>query len=157
MCFYVMNSIYGFRQNRSCETQLIILWPSMILLNVLIKRATVMCYFWTFVKCLIWWHTSAYFKSYLIMEFKFVIHFCYGSNLFQVTDHKYVVLENRKSHPTEVLSAVFQGTICFNLLYSNINSVADCIALQQDLDSLVEWSHFWQMTFNPQKYEFKDH
>ena len=42
------------------------------------------------------------------------------------------------------------------LLYSNINSVTDCIALQQDLDSLVEWSHSWQLNdlFNPQKCDF---
>ena len=90
----------------------------------------------------------------------------------------YIVLDNQKSHPTEVLSGVPQGTVlapllfllysndlpaCVHnriklyaddiLLYSNINSVADCIALQQDLDSLVEWSHSWQMTFNPQKCE----
>ena len=40
------------------------------------------------------------------------------------------------------------------LLYSNINLVADCIALQQDLDSLMQWLHCWQMTSNPQKCEF---
>ena len=39
-------------------------------------------------------------------------------------------------------------------LYSHINSVADCFALQQDLDSLAQWSHSWLMTFNPQKCEF---
>ena len=38
-------------------------------------------------------------------------------------------------------------------LYSHINSVADCIALQRDHDSLMPWSHSWLITFNPQKCE----
>ena len=35
-----------------------------------------------------------------------------------------------------------------------INSVADCDALQQDLDSLVQWSHSWLMSLNLKKCEF---
>ena len=30
----------------------------------------------------------------------------------------------------------------------------DCVALQQDLDLLVQWSHTWMMSVNPQKCEF---
>ena len=92
---------------------------------------------------------------------------------------QYVVLNNQISHSAEVLSGVPQGTVLASLLcliyindlpacvhnriklytddvllYSHINSVADCIALQQDLDSLAQWSHSWLMTFNPQKCEF---
>ena len=32
--------------------------------------------------------------------------------------------------------------------------MSDFIALQQDLNALVQWSLSWQMTFNPQKCEF---
>ena len=37
------------------------------------------------------------------------------------------------------------------LLYRTINSVHDSIALQQDLASLEQWEHNWQMAFHPQK------
>ena len=40
------------------------------------------------------------------------------------------------------------------MLYSNINSQDDCHTLQQDLDSLTQWSQTWQMVFNPRKCEF---
>ena len=40
------------------------------------------------------------------------------------------------------------------ILYSHIHSVNDCHNLQQDLDKLTEWSHKWQMIFNPKKCEF---
>ena len=37
------------------------------------------------------------------------------------------------------------------LLYRTINSIHDSIALQQDLTSLEQWEHSWQMAFHPQK------
>ena len=40
------------------------------------------------------------------------------------------------------------------ILYSNIHSIEDCYRLQNDLNSLMEWSHKWQMHFNPRKCEF---
>ena len=41
------------------------------------------------------------------------------------------------------------------ILYSNIHSIEDCRSLQDDLNSLnMEWSHKWQMHFNPRKCEF---
>ena len=40
------------------------------------------------------------------------------------------------------------------LLYANVDSESDCDALQQDLDSLVQWSHSWLMPFNFKKREF---
>ena len=40
------------------------------------------------------------------------------------------------------------------ILYSNIHSIEDCRSLQNDLNSLMEWSHKWQMHFNPRKCEF---
>ena len=42
------------------------------------------------------------------------------------------------------------------LLFSYIQSqtAADCTNLQQDLNSLLNWSHTWQMSLNPKKCEF---
>ena len=48
------------------------------------------------------------------------------------------------------------------LLYSIINSTADCTNLQTDLSTLQKWSETWQMEFNPtnlqitNKYNFID-
>ena len=83
-----------------------------------------------------------------------------------------------KSHATPVLSGVPQGTVLAPLLflmyindlptcvcnkvrlyaddvllYSYVYSKDDCISLQQDLNALEQWSHKWQMPFNPKKCE----
>ena len=39
------------------------------------------------------------------------------------------------------------------LLYSTINSTADCISLQTELLTLQKWTEIWQMLFNPAKCE----
>ena len=92
---------------------------------------------------------------------------------------QYVILNNMKSYATFVLSGVPQGTVlapilfliyindlptcvqnkvrrCADdvLMYSYINSKDDCISLQKDLTALEQWSHKWQMSFNPTKCEF---
>ena len=89
---------------------------------------------------------------------------------------QYAIVDNMKSHATPVLSGVPQGTIlapllflmyindlptCVRnkvrlyaddvLLYSYVYSKDDCISLQQDLNALEQWSHKWQMPFNPNK------
>jgi len=40
------------------------------------------------------------------------------------------------------------------LLYTYIKSEVDCLALQEDLDALIQWAYTWQMEFNHQKCEF---
>ena len=40
------------------------------------------------------------------------------------------------------------------LLYSEINSLDDCLRLQADIDNLFSWSERWQLHFNPAKCEF---
>ena len=92
---------------------------------------------------------------------------------------QYVVVDDQKSHSTPVLSGVPQGTVLapllfliyindlpgcvYNkarlyaddvLLYSYINSQNDCANLQQNLNSLITWSHTWQMSFNPKNVNF---
>ena len=39
------------------------------------------------------------------------------------------------------------------VLYRVVNSIADCVALQADLDRLLEWEKKWLMEFNPSKCE----
>ena len=39
-------------------------------------------------------------------------------------------------------------------MYLYINFKDDCIYLQKDLTALEQWSHKWQMSFNPTKCEF---
>ena len=90
-----------------------------------------------------------------------------------------VTIDNNRSESHHVLSGVPQGTVLAPLLfliyindlplhvsnkvrlytddvilYSNIHSIEDCRSLQNDLNSLMEWSHKWQMHFNPRKCEF---
>ena len=40
------------------------------------------------------------------------------------------------------------------ILYSKIQSIEECHSLQNDLNSLMEWSHKWQMHFYARKCEF---
>ena len=40
------------------------------------------------------------------------------------------------------------------LLYSEINSLDDCLRLQTDIENLFLWSKQWQLYFNPAKCEF---
>jgi len=40
------------------------------------------------------------------------------------------------------------------ILYRDIHSAEDCYVLQNDRDLLAQWSHKWQMMFNPKKCEF---
>ena len=91
-----------------------------------------------------------------------------------------VILDNKQSTSSNVLSGVPQGTVLaplriLFLIYINdlplhvSNKVRlyaddvilcsyihteDCHNLQMDLDSLAQWSHKWQMSFNSRKCEF---
>ena len=85
-----------------------------------------------------------------------------------------VILDNKQSSSSDVLSGAPQGTVLAPLLfllfindislqvqskirlnaddvilYRNIHSIEDCYVLQRDLDLLTQWSHKWQMIFNP--------
>ena len=40
------------------------------------------------------------------------------------------------------------------ILYSTIHTLADCTKLQQDLNTLSNWTTTWNMSFNPDKCEY---
>ena len=90
-----------------------------------------------------------------------------------------VIIKDKSSDPLPVLSGVPQGSvlgpllfICYindipnnisstirlyaddALLYRSIHNEKDVYALQNDLDLLTSWAAEWQMTFNPKKTEF---
>ena len=92
--------------------------------------------------------------------------------------HK-VLVGGQTSDSTAVLSGVLQGTVlgpllflCYiddlprsikskvrmyaddTLVYNVINSISDCIHLQNNLLLLEKWANVWQMQFNPSKCEF---
>ena len=98
---------------------------------------------------------------------------------FLTNRSQYVTLDNQRSHSTTVASGVPQGTVLAPLLfllyindfpsrirskvklyadavrlYSFVNIESDCLILQEDLDTLVQWAHTWEMEFNYQKCEF---
>ena len=89
-----------------------------------------------------------------------------------------VTLEGQESDPCNVTSGVPQGTVlgplCFliyindignelsketnlklfaddSLIFREIRTIEDAIALQKDLESLTQWSKKWQMSFHPSK------
>ena len=87
-----------------------------------------------------------------------------------------VVLDSQASDPVPVLSGVPQGSVLGRVLflifindlldnirssvrlfaddcvlYRNIHSLQDCLALQEDLTSLGQWEADWQMKFNVAK------
>ena len=87
-----------------------------------------------------------------------------------------VVLDGQASDPVPVLSGVPQGSVIGRVLflifindlldnirssvclfaddcvlYRNIHSLQDCLALQEDLTSLGQWEADWQMKFNVAK------
>ena len=165
---------HGFRNKRSCETQLI---------------TTVN----DFAKCL----NQKGQCDVLLLDFSKAFDKVPHSRLYYKLQHygidgpvllwvksflscrsQYVVLEGKNSLSTKVLSGVPQGTVlapllfllyindlpaCVNnkvklyaddvLLYSFIESESDCMALQEDLDKLTEWADMWLMDFNPKKCE----
>ena len=150
----------------------------MTLLNVSTRKVNAIYFCSTSARPLIRsMHTPDSIISYNTMVLM-DLSYC-GLNPFYLADpSSYVVLEDKNSLSTKVLSGVPQGTVlapllfllyindlpaCVNnkvklyaddvLLYSSIESESDCIALQEDLDKLIEWSDKWLMDFNLKKCE----
>ena len=166
---------HGFREKRSCETQLIEFIHD-IAFNMqkgVQNDVVVMDFAKAFDKVA---HNRLLFKlsSYGVK----------GNTLGWIGSllsgrSQKVVLEGKSSTSTPVLSAVPQGSVlgpalffiyindlpeCVTnstarlfaddtLLYLTIHSTSDCIKLQEDLNNLERWESDWQMSFHPEKCE----
>ena len=163
---------HGFRNHRSCESQLI--YTVHDFASCLNDGGKCDVLFLDFKK--------PFDKSRLFYK---LLHYGIRGSLlswiggFLTNQSQRVVLDNKESHSTNVLSDVPQGTILAPLLfllymndlpdhvcnkiklyaddvllYSVVHSEVDCIHLQEDLNLLYQWSVIWHMDFNPVKCEF---
>ena len=165
---------HGFRQSRSCETQLIITINDFA--ESLNRNEQTDVIFLDFSK--------AFDKVSHQHLFHKLHHYGIRGDLltwiksFVSNRVQQVVVDGQQSNLAAVSSGVPQGTVlapllflCFIndlhgimskiklyaddvLLYNIIHSQEDCYNLQQDLNLLEEWTTKWKMTFNLQKCEF---
>lgn len=166
---------HGFRQHRSCETQLITTIHDFA--QCLNQQGQCDVLLLDFCK--------AFDKvPHSRLFYKLQFYGINGSLLTWIINFlsdrsQQVVLDNNHSNSNNVISGVPQGTVLAPLLflvyindlptnilnnvrlyaddvilYSNISTEEDCYLLQNDLDLLTEWSHRWLMAFNPKKCEF---
>ena len=163
---------HGFRQKRSCETQLLQLVED--LGKQLIKGNQIDLVLLDFSK--------AFDKvNHLKLLFKLSQHGVKGNTLnwirsFLLGRTQAVVLEGERSAEAPVTSGVPQGSVLGPLLfllyindlpqniqsqvrlfaddtavYLTVTSSEDANTLQADLDTLQEWERTWDMEFNPSK------
>ena len=163
---------HGFRQKRSCETQLLQLVED--LGKQLIKGNQIDLVLLDFSK--------AFDKvNHLKLLFKLSQHGVKGNTLnwirsFLLGRTQAVVLEGERSAEAPVTSGVPQGSVLGPLLfllyindlpqniqsqvrlfaddtavYITVTSSEDANTLQADLDALQEWERTWDMEFNPSK------
>ena len=166
------NLQHGFRQKRSCETQLLQLVED--LGKQLIKGNQIDLVLLDFSK--------AFEKvNHLKLLFKLAQHGVKGNTLnwiqaFLLGRTQAVVLEGERSAEAPVTSGVPQGSVLGPLLfllyindlpqniqsqvrlfaddtavYLTVTSSEDANTLQADLDTLQEWERTWDMEFNPSK------
>ena len=169
------NEQHGFRQRRSCETQLLLTVQDLAKnLNEGLQTDVIFLDF-----------SKAFDKvdhSCLIHKLNF--YGIRGKLLSWLKDfltdrYQSVIIEGNQSSTTKVTSGVPQGSVlapllflCFIndlpeninckiklyaddvLLYSTIRSPNDCHQLQNDLITLEEWANKWRMIFNPSKCEY---
>ena len=168
---------HGFRQNRSCETQLL----ATVKFNDLAENLNT-------------GNQTDVILLHFSEAFDKVPHNCLCHKLqhlgingtlltwikhFLTNRQQQVVINGESSPPSLVTSGVPQGTVlapllflCYIndittnissklklytddvLIYSTINSEADCRNLQNDLNTLQDWALSWQMHFNSSKCEF---
>ena len=166
---------HGFRQNRSCETQLIATVNDLAEgLNTGNQTDVILLDF-----------SKAFDKVPHVRLCHKLHHLGINGSLLTWIKHfltnrqQQVVVNGESSSPSLVTSGVPQGTVlapllflCYIndittniyskiklyaddvLIYRTINSVADCRNLQDDLNTLQDWALTWQMHFNSSKCEF---
>ena len=171
--YNIINPIqHGFRPGLSCQTQLILLIEE--ILRAMDQNYQVDLIMLDFSKA---FDTVAHNKLLLKLEHLGIQSNTYSWIQTWLTNRtQKVVVEGETSNSLKVLSGVPQGTVLgplMFLLYINdisagINSsirlfADDCVLyrvikstedhdhLQQDLNTLVEWTEQWQMILNPAK------
>lgn len=163
---------HGFRERRSCETQLLQLIDELAK-NLITGRQT---------DLILLDFSKAFDKvSHLKLLFKLQEHGVNESTIswiksFLIGRSQKVVLEGECSSEVPVTSGVPQGSVLGPLLfllyindlptsissqvrlfaddtavYLALNNLQDCYTLQDDLDKLVHWEKMWDMEFNPNK------
>jgi len=166
---------HGFRQGRSCETQLLLTIND--LAKNLDKNLQTDVILLDFSKAF-----DRVSHSFLIHKLE---HYGIRGNLLTWLENfldqrtQRVMIDGHFSSTTNVTSGVPQGSVlapllflCFIndlpegirsriklyaddvLLYSTITSPDDCHQIQADLIILEQWAKKWSMTFNPSKCEF---
>ena len=163
---------HGFRERRSCETQLIQLVDDLARTLVAGQQSDLILLDFS----------KAFDKvSHSKLLYKLHEHGIRGCTLdwirsFLIGRTQVVVLEGEKSDEVPVTSGVPQGSVLGPLLfllyinnlpdhvksqvrlfaddtavYLTINNLNDCNTLQQDLNTLEQWEIKWEMRFNPSK------
>ena len=168
------NQQHGFRQSRSCETQLILTVNDFA--ESLNNGEQTDVIFLDFSKAFDKVSHHLFYKLY---------HYGIRGDIldwiknFVSNRSQCVIVDGQQSNFSGVSSGVPQGTVlapllflCFIndlptriaskiklyaddvLLYATIHSQEDCHSLQKDLDTLDQWAINWKMSFNLQKCEF---
>ena len=171
---FLNNAQHGFRQRRSCETQLINTLNDFS--NALNNKGQIDAVLLDFSKAFDKVdHKGLIYKLRNAGINNNLISWC-QSFLFDRSQQ--VMVEGKMSASKPVLSGVPQGTVLGplffliyindisinlspgteirlfaddSLLYRRINSFNDTIILQEDLDRLQRWKATWKMEFHPQK------
>ena len=163
---------HGFRKGRSCETQLIITVDEIA--KSLDNRSQVDLLILDFSKA---FDTVPHARLLKKLEHYGINELVLGwIRSWLLNRSQRVIIDGASSNEVSVRSGVPQGTVLGplmfliyindigehitsnlrlladdSLLYCAIDIPQDCLALQEDLDKLSQWSYKWQMSFNVSK------
>ena len=164
---------HGFREKRSCETQLIELTDHLV--NNVSSGSQTDLILLDFSKA---FDKVNHLKLlFSLQEYGVSAQVLNWTRSFLLGRSQAVVLDGESSAEVPVTSGVPQGSVlgplCFLIyinqlpftvsksqvrlfaddtaIYLTVNSLSDCASLQKDLDKLQEWEKQWDMEFNPSK------
>ena len=163
---------HGFRKGRSCETQLIITVDEIT--KSLDNRSQVDLLILDFSKA---FDTVSHARLLKKLEHYGINELVLGwIRSWLLNRSQRVIIDGASSNEVSVRSGAPQGTVLGplmfliyindigehitsnlrlfaddSLLYCAIDIPQDCLALQEDLDKLSQWSYKWQMSFNVSK------